>query len=436
MALLSIAVCWSFFLFGLAREPIKINPTTVFFGEWAIIVTLANLHLYNLYQASEETYSYILIGCISFGIGLYGIRAMEDYYLKRKKPTEKKYCFELNKKLVYTLLAITLVFYIIDTMSVIIVLMQGGTLASVREQAQEGIQYTGNPYLNAFRIIVANPVSYAAMPIAAIEAFKKNRDNLILYPSIAIAVLRVINDGGRMPFILLTVCFLICFSYRHIPAKKQYRKNFLNKKITKQTLIFILLVIVGALFIYVVTLSRSGENTRRYTYYYFAMEPIMFEKWAETVDSLSLYGFGTVSFNGIIFPFLYLVGNIFKLGYPPYWRTIYDTIESIGTNWQIITSTGLTANSYVSIFFDLYFDARVFGIIFGMFAYGIFVGSIYNKAIAERNEKNTAVFCLVLFGLFCSFQFILFENIYFALAYLFISILFYKKRQLKEIGLN
>ena len=146
-------------------------------------------------------------------------------------------------------------------------------------------------------------------------------------------------------------------------------------KFRKKSILFMLTIFIGLVSLYYITKSRSGDNSLRYTYYYFAMEPLMFEKWSKIVSQMGLIAYGMASFNGYIFSFFYLMVNAIPIfTYPESCRTIYAVIENIGTQWQTITTIGTTANSYTSIFWTLYFDGRVCGIIIGMFLFGIFTG--------------------------------------------------------------
>ena len=74
MAKMALIFCAVFFIVGYLCEPKKINPVTIFFGEWTVILFLANLNLYSLIPASNYIYGYILVGCICFATGFYLIR--------------------------------------------------------------------------------------------------------------------------------------------------------------------------------------------------------------------------------------------------------------------------------------------------------------------------------------------------------------------------
>lgn len=430
MAKMALIFCAVFFVVGYLCEPQKINPVTIFFGEWTVILFLANLNLYSIIPASNYIYGYILVGCICFAIGFYLVRIQPFrivFYTNGKK-LGNTFSGDLNKKVVYPIIVVTIIFLLIDSAQSIVSLVQGNSLEVIRKYSQEGMQYGSNRFINAIRILVTTPMSYIVMPLATVEFFKYEKNRFIIFSAVIISILRVIGDGGRSPLIFFGLCFILCYFYQSKGRiKRKKLKKAKNKLvIKKKSIIFLCVLLLGIVLLYQITLSRSGANTIRYTYYYFAMEPIMFEKWALRTDQAGLMGFGRASFNGFLFPLFYLISSIFQIGYPKGWRQIYDIIELVGTDWQVITSTGLSANSYASVFWNLYLDGRILGIIVGMFIYGIFVANIYQKVINFKNEKNLSIFCLTMLGLFYSFQFIIFENIYYSLAFLALEFLVFK----------
>lgn len=431
MRIVPIIVCVMFFLIGYVKEPRRLNPITVFCGEWAIILILSMLNLYNIQEVSKETYLYIFLGVLGFLFGFYGKKRFKIRIKRQNKHNsqEKRFIFVPNYLFIKIIMTLTLAFYLLESINSIVLLLQGNTLALIRRQAQDGIQYTGNIFVNAFRILIASPCSLALCPIAAQEFFRKtNRNIYIIVGTLCITILKTISDGSRGSFIFMAFSFLICFFYYSQSGDLIKKKShMISSKIKNRTLFFYVLAFAGVVFLYIVTISRSGENTLRYTYYYFAMEPLMFEKFAKIVESEKLYGFGMASFNGFLFPIFYVICNFLQLDYPIYWRKVYDMLESAGTNWQVITTTGLTANSYTTAFWNLYLDGRILGVFGGMVLYGLFVASCYKKVLRSQNEKSLSIFCIVLYGVFYSFQFILFENIYFALAYVFLSFVSYRK---------
>ena len=428
-----IIFCIIMFAIGYFFEPRKVNPITIFYGEWAIIIFLANLNLYSILVAEDIIYEYILIGCIVFAIGFYLMKICKMHIKFRQntkilnKNIENIGGMELNLKMVYILTSITLIFLVFDSANGLILLTKGYSLDFIRQQAQEGFQYS-NVFMNAIRILIATPFSFALMPIIAIELFKNKKNKKLIILAFMIIIFRIISDGGRSIFIYLIMSFILCFFYQDSKGTvKKKVHHFGIIKIKRNFIYFSLFIMAGIFFLWYLTVSRSGENTIRYAYYYFAMEPIMFEKWSYLTDATNLYGFGMASFNGFLFPVFYIITNIFGIPYPTYWRQVYDLIERVGNEWQIITTGGLTANSYASIFWNFYLDGRLFGIIIGMFLFGMFISLIYVRVLKCQNEKRLANFCLIMIGLFYSFQFVIFENIYNAIAFFMLNFIMYRK---------
>ena len=428
MANLSIFFCGVFTIFGLFFEKKWLNPITIFFGEWTIIIFLSNLNLFNLNHASNEIYFLILLGCIFYAIGYYLVKYINLKHLDNTIKYVNNY--KINKKMVYTLVVITFLFFAIDFSKSVIFLAEGYGLNYLRERAQSG-DLQSSPLLNAIRILVVAPFSLALAPIAASNFFSKKKDRFLLIMTIFIIFFRLFSDGGRSPFIYLIFSFLICFFFSNIKRKKN--RYFSITKIKKRNIYLGLFIVMCSLILYYVTLSRSGDDSLRFTYYYFAMEPYMFERWSNIVDFSNLTAFGMASLNGFLFPLFYLIVNIMGFSaYPDFWRNIYNMIESVGTEWQVITSKGLTANSYKSIFWTFYFDGRVFGIIIGMLLYGMIVSFYFKKVLSDYNQKNLSLYCLILIGVFYTFQQLVFENIYYSVAFIILSFFVYKKERLNE----
>lgn len=225
--------------------------------------------------------------------------------------------------------------------------------------AQSGAQFS-NRIMNAIRIIIVSPFSMAIMPIAAMEILNEKRDKRVLGFAIIITALRTFSDGGRSAFFYFAMSLAIGYTYHRKSGKARFNiSNRFNGKLRITRKKFMALFIAAGLgyLFWKMTLARNGAGRMiSFSYYYFAMQPIMLEKWISRVNSANLVGYGMASFNGFLFPFFYLISNFFQVGYPSYWRSLYDMIEAVGTDWQTITVGGLTANSYVSVFWYLYLD--------------------------------------------------------------------------------
>ncbi|MDY3697476.1 MAG: O-antigen polymerase [Staphylococcus hyicus] len=419
---ISIIFCFFMFFLSIINERKILNPITVFFGEWFVVLFLSKLNLFGILEVPNNIYVLILIGCFAYAIGFYGYAFLSKHVSFYSK---KNLNYKLNQKIVYTLAILTLLFFFIDFAKSAGSLMSGG-LAVLRLQAQNGSFLSGNSLLNALRILIFAPFSLALSAVAPAHLFfseDKNRIRLFII-TLLIMLERLFSDGGRSPVIYLMFSFMICYFFSLTPKR---RPVALTLQISKRKLYIYILVIFAIVLLYEVTLSRSGNNALRDTYYYFAMEPVMFNKWSNIVESNGLIAYGMASFNGILFAFFYILKNILGLSTPLYWESIYSIIEGLGTQWQTITYGGLQANSYASIFWTFYFDGRTLGIILGMLLYGIFVSIVYKSALNSTNQKNAAIYSLVLIGVFYTFQQLVFQNIYYSIAFLMLLFLFFKK---------
>lgn len=419
---ISIIFCFFMFFLSIINERKILNPITVFFGEWFVVLFLSKLKLFGILEVQNNIYVLILIGCFAYAIGFYGYAFLAKHVSFYSK---KNLNYKLNQRIVYTLAILTLLFFFIDFAKSAGSLMSGG-LAALRLQAQNGSFLSGNSLLNALRILIFAPFSLALSAVAPAHLFfseDKNRIRLFIV-TLLIMLERLFSDGGRSPVIYLMFSFMICYFFSLTPKR---RTVALTLQISKRKLYIYILVIFAIVLLYEVTLSRSGNNALRDTYYYFAMEPVMFNKWSNIVESNGLMAYGMASFNGILFAFFYILKNILGLSTPLYWESIYSIIEGLGTQWQTITYGGLQANSYASIFWTFYFDGRTLGIILGMLLYGIFVSIVYKSALNSTNQKNVAIYSLVLIGVFYTFQQLVFQNIYYSIAFLMLLFLFFKK---------
>lgn len=415
MLQVTLVLCCICLCSGFLTERKAINPLTLMFGEWLIILFLASLRLYNILPASKDIYHIIFLGLIFYVVGYYCFRIIKIKF--------KFNHFSTKKLLLDFLSFVSIVIFFLDALNSLQILLTGGDLKTIREVAQEGNIYN-NSILNLLRILVAAPFANVLSIIAPVNFFLSKTKNFKLYfYTILIICLKIISDGSRSIFILFSISCLICLVHTN---KIDFNKiKFVLKK---KTWICIVSLVVFLFIIFYLTLSRSGAQSLRYTYYYFSMEPIMFEKWKNIVDATNFIGYGTASFNGFLFIIFNILSTLFGVVPSTLWSNSYDFIERVGTDWQIITSNGLTANSYVTVFFPLYLDGREFGVCLGMFIFGAFSAILYNQVYTQLNERNISIYILVMMSILLSFQLFIFENIYYSLSFIMLLLIFKKRR--------
>jgi oligosaccharide repeat unit polymerase len=307
------------------------------------------------------------------------------------------------------------------------ILLGGNGLDTIRSLAQnsDSILNDRSSIENTLRILIILPSATALEPLTAIDFWLGKRDKRLFVICIIIVVLRVVVDAGRTPLVNFLMYMLIGY---FLTATYKMRKKTWHKR-RKKWMNFVI-ISFGGIVLYFTTMSRDGMSTLKNIYYYFAMAPYMDAVWSGYAYSRNLIGYGAASLNGFIFPILYLVKNIFGISFPDGWLNIYNLVLQTDSQWQAITTTGITANAYVSLFWFFYLDGRIVGIILGMFFYGMIMAHFYVKAMISRNIKKVCVFALLFQGLFFSFIRFPFTNIYYSIAFLFLMLLFYKKKDI------
>ena len=419
MNVLLIIVCLIGFIYGL-RQRNKINPFSLFFGIWLIISIAASLKLYGLLEAGDFTYTVMLVGSVIFFVGLlFG----EKIFSRRKmKLSKKKVEYELNYKLMYVLAAVTILVYVFYLGQTAIQLLNGHDLGYIRQMAQHGEMYDV-PIMNMLRILIAFPFTYVIALVTPTDIFFGKKDKILIVLTVVIMILRILSDGSRSAVVWLLVSAIICFLYK--------RKNVdgAAKKINKKLLATLFIVPIAVLAI--ATLSRSGTESARFTYYYFAMEPKMLENWMGIADQSGILGFGLAAFNGFFFVLFYIITHVFTfLTAPAGYQAVYDLLEGVGTNWQTIAEQGTRANSYASTFFTFYVDGRLIGVIIGMLLFGLAAGYFYRKVKVEKtNLLGVSLYNFIMMGIFFSFIQFPLKSPFNAVALVMLLTIAYKKKK-------
>ena len=440
---LTIIVTGILIIVSILREKSIISPAFMFFCLWFFILFLDSFHLYGLRVTSDRIYIMIALGIVTFALGYY----LNDTFGRNKRIIVKigngnsdkdaSYWYRPRYNIIYALVFVTIIYYLREFSVVLQYLLSGDSLAIIRKLAQDSssvLHMSRSGIWNAISILIVIPFTTILQPIVVSDFFWGRKDKKLLALNFLLIFMRTVSDGSRTLLIYMGISFIICFFFDG--GSKKLREKFAeryksHKQKKKNRVIFIGLFAVLLFVIYKVTMSRSGENAIRYTYYYFSMQPQMFEIWADKVDASSLYGYGMAALNGFAFAFFYLTSHLVGIS-SDFWREIYIMLESTGTSWQAITISGTTANSFVSAFWVFYLDAREIGVGIGMFIYGILVSRVFIRMKKSANPKNISLFIMWYIGLFYTFVRFQFSNIYYCVAMLQLSFLVFQKT--KERG--
>lgn len=429
MNYLGIAFCIFFAIIGIVYEKKKINALTIFSVLWAIILFLSSIRLYDLNATQDSTYGIIALGIFIFGIGYIFFRIFFSKKVLPQTTYEKDY--NLRYKILYILSIIAILFYLKDLMLIIGDILDGKSLDYIRALAQDSnsILYTSRSALENFlRMIFVLPFIMALQPVVAIDMVSGKKNKILLILNIILLVLRSFTDGSRVMFIYFIIHFLLAFIF----SGSSKHKNVIKKN--KNKIIVVLVLIIGVVLVYITSVARSGENTLKNMYYYYSIEPYMFEQWKDEVDSRNATGLGTASINGYVYPAIYMVKNILGMeNYPERWyNDVFLLINATDKEWQVINSQSIQANAYVSIFWFFYLDGKTLGVIVGCILYSMLIAYNYSKLNLAMNNKNLCVYLFLLQGVVFSYVRMQFANETYAIAYIYILLLMYKNSNYRK----
>ena len=392
------------------------NPLILFVFLWMMIFYLDNLRLYDLKVVDDETISIITIGIISFVIGAFLASFLDKYRFSIKEETEN-FSYIFRYRTLYVLALICIVYFFGEGVRSLILILRGVSLDSIRIAVQ------GSNDSNFIKNIMSNfiiwPISYMLESVAVVDYFLGKKDKLLFSLNIVIIFLRVFADAGRTPLMDFALYMLLGMVY----ISDEKKVNIWDKVKKYKYLL------LGGILLVIATISRSSTTVWRQLYFYFGMSPVLFDYWKGQVDMNSLMTYGYTSLNGIFFPIIYVIKNIFNLDYPSLFKASYDMIARTVSDWVLIINQGrTTANAYVSLFWYFYTDAREYGIVVGSMVYGFIMRRVYAKSIINKNIKILSIYFLLFQGLFFSFIRFPFSKAYYVLAFLYMLFIIKKRK--------
>lgn len=421
---LCIIICVLCAVMGFLSNHDIFNPITIFCGLWAIIVSLSSLHLYTLNVATNQTYSWILTGIISFVTGFCLYRAKKVIFKQQdvniiNDSNLNKSKLQINYGVPYALLLICIlfIFYNMSNFGISISLIVDG-LRSIGDtvSSQDG----SSGLINAISFLMINPLFLSLTVFEAIDFWMGARNKKLFFLTVVMTVGRIFITGGRQAIIQFVIVMIVSASFAHNGDKE---KSALTKSrlsfAGKIERFFIFLMGIGVFFL----LSVSKTSFLLKTIYLdFAMQPVMLQTWVNQL--YDQYAYGAASLFGFIHPFLYFGKNLFHLysDMPVFFGNIYNNIQSTFSTWISIGSS-LHANAYTSIFWYLYYDGRVFGIFFGMLLLGLLSGRLYTRAKTNNSPKAVANYLVIALCLIYSFTDMELYKASFVLGWFYLNIL-------------
>lgn len=376
------------------------SPLFLYSIEWLILSLLPAMKLYGLYEIDTSTWMIVLVGYLSY---LIGIR------------TGNKYTFNVNGKMVSivtkqnsfgykvfsqrTYIFVVVILYFINLVyffQTLLLMHNGIAMADIRAASY------GYGDIQGYHIIGMSSGGI----LTYIYIFKEALTHII----IAVGIYRFLSDakqGKKYLFVSIGLVILIAFSngsrFDIVYVMSQLvigvnlfgRRIVLQKKIRKYVRILLVAGLVGIVFI---SLKRGVNNIFETFYYYLASPIALLNIDLPLVVEKGIYSFPYAAFSGF-FALVWPVFNKIGIYYTP--RYLLSLNESVNATqaWVQIGDT-LWSNAFVTPYYYLFSDARWIGVIVGMIILGYFSQRIYLSAKKNLNEINTVYYLLVIEMLF------------------------------------
>lgn len=426
-----VASCVCLFIFLVSKRICKkwINPVACLSALWGVIFFLNSIKLYNLNVAEDSTILIMLMGVIAFSFGFFIWSEFKKRYSfiirKNKNVNNQRYIYIPNYYVLYILCIIIILMNLPNLINSLSLLLNGKGLDQIRYLMQNSTTSNQGTIIGVINNLVVSPAIFAIVPITAIDIVLGKKDKKLMLLTFCVMLIKLLGEGGRVQLLYFIIHIVVAFIFGY---DKKNIINVLSRKKNKFKIIVLILLLT--VIIVFASLSRAGEGLKAFTYYYFSMQPTMFEQW--TAKAGDLKGYGEASLNGILFPVLYVLTNLFGIKYPSHWSEVYNLIQATDSEWLVIAGKNISANAYVSMFWYFYLDARKIGVIIFSLLYGAFCGEKYSNMIKNLNARSLCLFSYVIQGILFSFVRFQFANFAYALGYIYICLVGYKRKRRGE----
>lgn len=417
LAILICAMCW---LISWQKEKNIYNPLTVMSGLWLVITVLASMRLYGLYEADSIVYLLIAVGIASFGLGC-AVKRRTRFVIDSNRRQSSTELIEntdvgrVKKTILHVLCIVSVVMMIYpDYLAIQSLLSSGWNMSIIRSEFD--MSYS-NIVLRLIYNYIVLPFSFASGPIFASMIFLgKQRDKIVIFSVSFIVFSRLINEGGRVIILYFLLSIIVAYM-----MTKNRNKEFKKKK---TGIIFLVAICVYA--VIAVTNSRTDQSLFEHGYSYLCGSVPHLSIRLKEVDSQGVLTYGTASVFGYVDFFFTMLENI-GFPYPSFIKETSSLVNGVVQTTVQISSNNLTFNAFVSPFYYMYCDGRIWGVIMEMFIYGMVSFHFYKKLKVRKSYRNLSVYLLILQGLVFSFVRIQFAVVHYALAFFFFYLVFDNK---------
>jgi len=384
-----------------------INPASILLIIWVIIISLSRMGLYGLNATDEKFYYLIIIGLISFFVGFVLPKGKKRVVINRSWTDTSSFDKEDDMELNYRVCYVALICCILITIYKLKDL--GFDFSNITLFGELNRAGYGSKLANMLYEFIAYPLYNTFVCVTVVDFFFGRKDKWLIILTSFMCLAWMLVSGGRIAVIRLLVSIIICMSLK-TSAKQKLAKVFSNIKF------LVALAVACAIFVHFTVLKGFEPLFNFYTD--FAIQPKMFQYWAEKINGQ--YAYGAASLFGFIYPFLYIVKNSLGLTKIPLGTAVYENIENTFNNW-VTLGTSYRCNAYTSCFWYLYYDGRIVGIVIGMLLWGNVCKNVLKNTLNYPTIKNISIYILIMIGVIYSFTDMEFSKANYVLAFLFIS---------------
>lgn len=375
------------------------NILTVFSAFYFTIIALGSMRLYGIMPASEQTYTVLIAGIISFSVGYLAIIALYQFRgvsIPKKAKDGGTYDYVLREKAIYVILLIVILYTVYRFVRII-----GALRSGISFQVLRSLYFSENGGVNRFDHFVYLPLLQTQIILACIIFFS-NKTNFsysqkrrILIVTLACVVLAMFSNGGRET--LFYTGLIVIYSYflnnNHIKTSiAEWRQRIKEKKLMK----YIIAIVVVGMILMTVLRSTTGESSLSYVFrkaylYFSGWLPNFSERLAQIKSNDYTYGFS------FILGVLRLPAAVIHRFLPESYA--YSVAEKITSDLQemVYIGGGRNFNAYVSLFYYFYRDFGFYSVVIESLIFGAVCANIEAKYLLRNNTKTLFWLLFVFF---------------------------------------
>lgn len=414
--IVSLFICIIFVIYARFKRLGLIHPISVFFLLWTFIVGMYCLNLGDIIPPSLYIQMIYAVGLLFWGIGAVVAE-------NRKIKVNHKSYVEYNFGVRYWIATI-ICWYIMGMVALksIPYVIAGTTLGEIRYEMREEI--LGN--LTVPFIYLAQPLSLVVIHFSVLNILKRKKILLSVFSLLLTVILSELCIGGRFFLYYVTIDFL----FITIVTKKQ-QFSFLRGKGLKfgffaKTSIAVVFITLLTAFI----LITGPEKFLDTIYSYFSGCIKLLDVKIAEFSRTGNYTLGFSSFNGFIRPVLVFLRSLGLIGdLPLITQHAEEYLLLVEEQTQDAFKSAGTYNGFVSLFYSFYVDFGLIGIVVMSALWGYVCVSFYKKMIRCETDRSIMIFLLFLQAISVSMTRFAFCNYQYALAFIYLYIIFELKQK-------